>query len=102
MRGYSLIAFAVFFACCGGQFWFLKRVREALIERHPETFLAIEKSSMFPQRTLWQFVRKGRYKELNDPELDKAARDLRRLQAVAILSWLAYGASLFTDPIFHH
>jgi hypothetical protein len=43
-----LIPFAVFFACCVAQFWFLKQVRDRLIERHPDTFLEIEKSSIFP------------------------------------------------------
>jgi hypothetical protein len=102
MRGYVLVAFAVFFACCVAQFWFMKRVREVLIERHSDTFLAIEKSSIFPNGGLRRFLRKGRYKQLNDPELDKRVRDLKRLYLVAFAAWVAYGISIFSDPIFRH
>jgi hypothetical protein len=102
MQGYAIVAFAVFFACCVGQFWFMKRVRDALIERHPDTFLAVQKSLIFPDGGLRRFLRKGRYKDLNDPELDKRVRDLKRLYLIAIAAWLAYGISLFTDPIFRH
>ena len=102
MTGYAYVAFAVFFACCVGQFWFLKRVREQLIERDPDTFLAIEKSSMFPNGGLRRFLRKGRYKELHDPELDSRVRALKRLYILAFVAWTAYGVSLFTDPIFRH
>jgi hypothetical protein len=76
------------------------RVRKVLIDRHTDTFLAIEKSSILPLSGLWRFVRKGRYKDLDDPELDKRVRDLKRLYLIGIVSWLAYGISLFTDPIF--
>ena len=102
MRGYALIPFAGFFGCCVAQFWFLHRFRNALIERHPDTFLDIEKSSFFPYQGLWRFVRKGRYKDLNDPELNKRARDLKWLFAIAFVCWLAYGISIFTDPLFQH
>jgi hypothetical protein len=94
MPAYILIPFAVFFACSVAQFWFTKRVRDALIERHPDTFLAIEKSSIFPMQGIRRFMRKGRYKALNDPELDTHVRNLRRLYAVAIVAWLAFGVML--------
>jgi hypothetical protein len=102
MRGYAFIAFAGFAGCCLAQFWFLHRIKIALIERHPDTFLAIEKSSFFPYQGLSRFVRKKRYKDLNDPELDKRVRDFKRLFALALVCWLAYGVSLFTDPVFQH
>lgn len=100
MRGYALIAFAAFFACCAAQFWFLQRIRKVLIERHPDTFLTIEKSSIFPGQGLRRFLKKRRYRDLNDPELNLRVRDLRVLYLVGFLCWLAYGVSLFTDPIF--
>src|SRR5689334_10377755 len=81
MPAYILIPFAVFFGCCVAQFWFMKRVRDTLIERHPEAFLAIEKSSIFPMQGLWRFTQKGRYKALNDPELNTHVRNLKRLYA---------------------
>ena len=102
MRGYAFVAFAVFGGCCVAQFWFMDRVRKALIERHPDTYLSIEKASVFPFQALRRFVRKGRYKSLNDPELDRAARDLKRLNVITLLAWLAYGISIFSDPLFRH
>lgn len=94
-----LIPFAVFFGCCVAQFWFMQRVRDRLIEQHPDTFLAVERSSIFPSHGMWRFIRKGRYKSLNDPELNRRVRNFNRLYAVAIVAWLAYGVALFTTPL---
>jgi hypothetical protein len=102
MKGYALIAFAAFFGCCFAQFWFVQRIRKALIERHPDTFLAIEKSAIFPGMALRRFLRKGRYRSLNDLELNRRVRDLKVLYLIGFLCWLAYGVSLFTDPVFRH
>ncbi len=99
MPGYVFIPFAVFAACCVAQFWFMKRVRDTLIERHPDTFLAVEKSSIFPMQGLWRFTKKGRYKVLQDPELNKHVRNLKRLYVIAIVAWLAYAIALFTAPV---
>lgn len=96
MPSYILIPFAVFFACCLSQFWFIKKVRDALIERHPDTFIAVEKSSIFPHQGLWRFTRGNRYKELHDEDLNRHVRNLKRLNLVAIASWLAYGIAIFT------
>jgi hypothetical protein len=45
-----LLPFSVFFVCCILQFWYLKKVRDALVDRHPNTFILVEKSSMFPMQ----------------------------------------------------
>lgn len=74
----------------------MKKVRDALIERHPDTFLAVEKSSIFPHQGLWRFTRGNRYKELQDEDLNQHVRNLKRLYLVAIASWLAYGIAIFT------
>jgi hypothetical protein len=81
------------------QFWFIQKVRGALIERHPETFLTIEQSSIFPYRGLQRFTRGGRYKALKDAELNRHVRNLKRLNIIAVASWLAYGIAIFTAPI---
>jgi hypothetical protein len=94
-----LIPFAVFFACCLGQFWFLKQVRDRLIDCHPDTFLQIEKSSIFPFNGLWRFTRGGKYKSLGDEELNRRIRNLKRLFLVALVAWAAYAVALFTTPM---
>jgi len=99
MPALIFVPFAVFFACCVAQFWFLKKVRDRLIDCHPEKFLEIEKSSIFPYNGLWKFTRRGRYKELGDVELNRRVRDLKRLFAFAFVAWLSYGIALFTVPI---
>lgn len=93
-----LIPFSVFFICCVLQFWFLKKVRDALIDRHPETFLAVEKSSIFPMQGLWKFARSNRYKLLGDTDLNRHVRNLNRLMMVAVAAWVVYAISLFTMP----
>ena len=96
MPSYILIPFAVFFVCCLSQFWFVKKVRDALIERHPDTFLAVDKSSIFPHRGIWRFTQNNQYKELRDENLNRHVRNLKRLHLVAITSWLAYVIEIFT------
>jgi len=99
MSSLILLPFGVFFVCCILQFWFLKRVRDALIDKHPETFLSIEKSSIFPMQGLWKFARGRSYKELGDVDLNRHVRNLKRLMIVAIAAWLAFAISIFTVPM---
>ena len=89
------IAFAVFFVCCAAQFWFMARVRNALIDRHPELYLSIERSSMFARRGLSRFIQSSKHRELGDPELSKAVMQCRWLYAVAICAWLVLAADVF-------
>jgi hypothetical protein len=44
-------------------------------------------------------MKKGRYKALNDPELNVDVRNLKRLYAVALVAWLAYGATIVAAAI---
>jgi len=94
-----LIPFAVFFACCLGQFWFLKQVRDRLIDCHPDEYLRIERSSTFPYNGLWRFTRRGRYKSLGDEELNRRVRNLKRLFLIAFIAWAAGAVSIFTVPM---
>ena len=94
-----LIPFGVFFVCCILQFWYLKQVRDALIERHPDTFLSVEKSSIFPMQGLYKFARGSRYKDLNDATLNRHVRNLKRLMILGYAAWGAYAISLFTMPL---
>ncbi|WP_428333139.1 hypothetical protein [Novosphingobium sp.] len=93
-----LLPFGVFFVCCILQFWYLGKVRDTLIERHPDTFLSVEKSSIFPMQGLYKFARGGRYKDLNDVLLNRHVRNLKRLMIVAYAAWGVYAISLFTMP----
>jgi hypothetical protein len=99
MPALILIPFVVFFACFLAQFWFLKRVRDRLIDYHPDKYLEIERSSIFPYNGLWKFTKKGRYKQLGDEELDRRVRNLKRLFALAFAAWLTYGIALFSVPM---
>jgi hypothetical protein len=99
MPALILLPFGVFFACCIGQFWLLKRVRDRLIDCHPDTFLQIERSSIFPFNGLWRFTKRGRYKALNDQELNRRIRSLKRLFVVAFVAWAAYAIAIFTVPM---
>ena len=91
------IAFAVFFACCAAQFWFLARVRNALIDRHPDFYLTIARSSLMPQRGLSRFIRSGKHRELGDLELSKAVIQIRWLYALAFGAWLVFAVGMFFE-----
>lgn len=98
MAIWQIAAFVVFFACCAGQFWFIARVRNALIDRHPTVFLEVERSSAFAQRGLQKFIRSGRHKELGDPQLTKAVMQCRWLFGVAICAWLILAVGIVLVP----
>ena len=87
-----VVPFAVFFACCAGQFWFVAQVRNALIDRHSELFLEIERSSAFPNRGLSKFIRSSQHKDLQDPQLTSAVMRCRYLYLTAIVAWLLFAA----------
>ena len=99
MQIYILIPFGVFFVCGILQFLFLKQIRDALIERHPNTYLEIEKGSFFPLQGLQRFLRRNRYKALDDADLNKRVRNFKRLYLVAIGAWLCFASALFTAPM---
>lgn len=94
-----LLPFGVFFVCCILQFWYLKKVRDALVDRHPDTFISVEKSSMFPMQGLYRFSRGARHKELNDTLLSRHVKNIKRLMIVAHIAGGAYAISLFTMPL---
>ena len=98
MPALILIPFGVFFVCCILQFWFLKQTRDALIERHPDTFLSVEKSSIFPLQGLYKFANGSSYKDLNDTSLNRHVRNLKRLMILGYAAWGAYAISLFAMP----
>jgi hypothetical protein len=98
MEPWQFAAFAVFFACCLAQFWFLGQVRKALIDRHPDVFLEIERSSIFPQKGLQKFIRSSRHNDLADPKLSEAVIRCRWLFVTAICAWLVLAFGLVWAP----
>lgn len=94
MPGYVAIPFGIFFVCCVLQFWFLRQIRRALIERHPDLFLEISKAAFFADQALWRFALSRRRKALRDPVLDRHVRNFHLLWVVAILAWLSMMASM--------
>lgn len=84
-----LIPFGLFFLCGISQFWFLGKVRNALIDRHPETFLRLERSSIFPGNGTYRFIRSGEHRGMGDADLSRWVMRCRWLFVAAIASWLA-------------
>jgi hypothetical protein len=99
MEIWQMIAFAVFFACCLAQFWFIARVRNALIDRHSEAFLQIERSSIFPLGGFYRFICSSRHHDLRDAGLTRAVINMRWLFLVAIAAWLVFAAGIFVAPL---
>jgi hypothetical protein len=94
MRGLLLIPWGVFALCIILNWWFVKRVRDALNERHPGTLPATEKSP-FPFPTTksrrWKLpIRLRELKQLNDPELDRRVLALMIVNVVAVTAMLVF------------
>lgn len=88
-------AFAVFMACCGLQFLFRRRVVQALVERHPDLWLEMSRKAFFDVNIGIDFAMGRRDRKLGDADLTRKVQQLRLLYLVAIISWLAFAASLF-------
>jgi hypothetical protein len=89
------IAFAVFFVCCIAQFPLGRAFRSKLVERHPDVWGEISKTSWFLDSAVLKFAGSQECKDLADPELSRAAGRIKWLNRVAIGSWLVLAASLF-------
>lgn len=94
MYGLLLIPWSVFALCIPVNWWFVKRVRDALNERHPGTLPATEKSPFpFPTTKSWRWklpVRLRELKQLNDPELDRRVLALMIVNGVAVIAMLVF------------
>jgi hypothetical protein len=93
---YLLLPFVVFFACCVSQFWFVKQVRDRLIDCHADTFLEMERSSFSPNRGLWRLAWGTPCKKLGDPELNRRVQNLRILTVIAFGSWLIFAIAIIS------
>jgi hypothetical protein len=93
-----IIPFAVFFACTLGQFFMLRRVRQALVARHPEIWLELSRKAIFTNSTGLGFALRRGDRGLDDPELSRSVNLLLLLWAVAIGAWIVLmGLILFTS-----
>jgi hypothetical protein len=90
------IVFAVFFCCGALQFFFLRRVRQALVERHPALWRDISRKAWFIDSAVYKFAWRRRDKDLNDPELTVRTKQLLLFYYSAIGIWLIYMMLLVT------
>jgi hypothetical protein len=92
-----VIPFGIFIACVFAQFWLVRRLRQALIERHPQVWLEISYKAWFLDNAMVRFAFGKRLKQLDDPVLDDRVRSLWLLMATGIAAWLAIGAMIVTQ-----
>jgi hypothetical protein len=93
-----LIPFAIFFACCVAQFFFLERVKRALSARHPEVLKGLLGKSFFSfsRSAITKFAWQRRDLSLNDPELTKSVKQFKLLLFVAYGAWGLLALALVT------
>jgi hypothetical protein len=100
MSGIIFVPFSVFFACTLGQFWMLRRLRQALVDRHPDIWLEQSRKAFFPNSTGLGFALTRRDRALGDPELSRCVDQLLLLWAVAITAWVILAGMLLMDSGF--
>jgi len=83
----------VFLLCGLAQFAFIKRIRAALAERHPDVWREMSVKAWFIDSAVATFARRGA-KSLNDPDLNSSIDGLRVVYGVAIAAWLLMMAML--------
>jgi hypothetical protein len=85
--------FAIFFGCCVAQFWFMRRIRIALVKRHPDVWLRLSGESFWGQGIEWHFAWRRGDRALNDLALTEAVQHYRLLMLIALLAWIGMAAS---------
>jgi hypothetical protein len=95
MTGLIFIPFAVFFACTLGQFLMLRRMRQALAERHPEIWLELSRKAIFANSIGLGFALRRDDRALGDPDLSRWVDRLLLLWGVAIGAWVVLAGMLF-------
>src|SRR5438270_11203115 len=94
---YFLIPVFLFLGSAIANFLYLKQFRDILIERHTDTYLAYERSSLSPGWGFYRLIRWNRYKALGDVQLNRSVRNLKWSQAgffIAIIALVAVAALL--------
>jgi hypothetical protein len=83
-----IVPFVIVFACGIAQFWFFRRIRQTLVERHPDVWLALSRKAWFVDNAAitLAFGRKARL--LDDPVLMARVRDAKALMGVALAACL--------------
>ncbi len=95
-----LIPLAVFLACILSQFWLYARVRRALIDRHPETFLAMARRAWLSvDNAFYWWIFRGGHKPLGDADLDAKVSQIHIMVVVAILAWLGLVVTVMTGVV---
>ncbi len=95
-----LIPFSVFFVCCLSQFYFVRRVRQLLVKRHPEVWTDISTRAWFLDNAVNKFIWRRKDKKLNDPQLTAVVKQAGFLYLFAFLVWVVYGVMLFSGMGF--
>jgi hypothetical protein len=95
-----IIPFVIFACCCLVQFVFLRRVRAALAERHPDVWLKISTKAWFIDSAVGRLAWTGQARSLGDPELMALINQLRVLYAVAFAAWLTLLGVMITGVGF--
>lgn len=85
-----MILFIAFGLCVLAQFWFMKRLKDVLIDRHPRKFLEIERAAWTPGGGIWKLTRGREYRALNDPVLNTAVRNMRLILLVMLGAWILF------------
>src|SRR5260221_11267454 len=87
---------AIFMGCCVAEFYFVRRIRADLAERHPHILLKMAKKALFIDSAVLSFALGRRGKGLDDPDLTRKTKELLYLTVVAIASWLTLVVLLLT------
>lgn len=87
-----LIPFGIFLALLAPVAWLEKRLRAAMVTRHPAALHATEGNVRPLPRHERLAERHSRYRMLQDPEIDRHMRNVHRAQRSVQYVWFAFAA----------
>lgn len=91
-----IVPFVIFFACCVAQFWFHRRIRQVLVDNHPDFWLALSREAWLVDNAVIRFAFGRKARSFDDPLLMARIREMKILSATAIVAWLSIVGLMIT------
>jgi hypothetical protein len=91
-----IVLFLIFLACCVAQFWCYRRVRQVLVDNHPDFWLELSRKAWFVDNAVIRFAFSRKARSFEDPLLMARIREIRILCATGIVAWLFFAGLMIS------
>jgi hypothetical protein len=91
-----VVPFLIFFACCVVQFWCYRRIRQVLVDNHPDFWLELSRKAWFVDNAVMRFAFSRKARSFDDPLLMARIREIKILGVTTIVAWLSFAGLMIS------